>query len=132
MKWESKGKKKKYSISRLFKSFGYAIRGIGSAFKTEQNLLIELIGLIINIILIWYLKLNSIETCIIILVCTVIISLEMVNTSIEYTVDMAMPNMHPLAKNSKDTASGAVLVASLGAIVIGIIIYIPKIIALFS
>ncbi len=131
MKWVSKGKKKKYSIKRLGKSFIYAINGIISAIKTEQNLFIEFIGMLVNIFLIFYLKLSMIEICIIVLAITIVISLEMVNTSIEYAVDMSMPNIHPLAKISKDTASGAVLIASIGAVIVGMIIYLPKIMALF-
>ncbi len=131
MKWVSKGKKKKYSIKRLGKSFVYAVNGIISAFKTEQNLLVEFIGVLVNIFLIFYLKLNMNEICMIVLAITIVISLEMVNTAIEYAVDMSMPNIHPLAKISKDTASGAVLIGSIGALIIGMIIYLPKIIALF-
>ena len=132
MKWVSKGKKKTYSITRFKNSFKNAIDGIISAFKTEQNLLIHFLGLLINIILFFVLDLSLIEMCIIIFVCVLIISLEMVNTAIEYSVDMAMPQIHPLAKISKDVASGAVLISCMGAIAIGIIIYLPKILAFFS
>ena len=52
--------------------------------------------------------------------------------SIEYAIDMAMPQIHPLAKISKDVASGAVLVSAIGALIVGLIIYIPKIIMLFN
>lgn len=60
-----------------------------------------------------------------------VITLELVNTAIENTVDMAMPNIHPLAKNAKDMASSAVLVASFTATAIGLIVFLPKIIDLF-
>ncbi len=132
MKWVSKGKKKKYSIKRLGKSFIYAKDGILCAFKTEQNLLIHFIALVINIILMIVLKLSLIEICIIVLACTLVISFEMLNTSIEYAVDMSMPEIHPLAKSSKDIASGAVLISSLGALAVGVIIYLPKIIELMQ
>ena len=128
MKWISKGRKKKYGIKRLAKSFVYAFNGIISAFRTEQNLVIHTIALIINIFLMLFLKLNAIECCIIIIVITIVFSLEMVNTALEYTVDMAMPQIHPMAKISKDVASGAVLVSAIGAIIVGLIIYLPKII----
>jgi len=131
MKWVSKGKKKTYSIERLRNSFKNAFSGIVSAYKTEQNLLIHSIGLLVNIALFFLLKLSLIEICIILFLCFLIISLEMVNTAIEYSVDMAMPQIHPLAKISKDVASGAVLISCIGAIIIGLIIYLPKIIAFF-
>ena len=132
MKWESKGKKKKYGIKRLGKSFVYAFRGIISAFKTEQNLLVHTIALIINIILMITLKLSIMECAIIVIVITIVFALEMVNTAIEYAIDMAMPQIHPLAKISKDVSSGAVLMASLGAVVVGLLIYLPKIVDCFK
>ncbi len=128
MKWVSKGRKKKYGIKRLGKSFVYAFHGIISAFKTEQNLVVHTIALIINIILMIVLKLSTIECAIIVIVITIVFALEMVNTALEYTVDMAMPQIHPLAKISKDVASGAVLMAAIGSVAVGLIIYIPKII----
>lgn len=131
MKWESKGKKKKYGLKRLGKSFVYATRGIISAYKTEQNLIVHTIALIINIVLMIIFKLSTIECVLIIIVITIVFALEMVNTAIEYAIDMAMPQIHPLAKISKDVASGAVLVSAIGALVVGLIIYLPKIIMLF-
>lgn len=131
MKWISKGKKKKYSIKRFFKSFAYALEGIISAFKTEQNLLVQTIFGIIVVILGVILKISNIELVIVILTCGLVITLELVNTAIEYVVDMAMPQIHPLAKIAKDVAAGAVLVTSLTAFIVGLIIYLPKIIALF-
>ena len=132
MKWISKGKRKKYGFKRLGKSFVYATRGIISAYKTEQNLLVHTIALIINIIFMIVFKLSTIECVLIIIVITIVFALEMVNTAIEYAIDMAMPQIHPLAKISKDVASGAVLVSAIGALIVGLIIYIPKIIMLFN
>ena len=131
MKWISKGKKKTYSIQRFLKSFTYAISGIIAAFKTEQNLLFDLVYAIITIIIGFLLKLSAIEFTIVLLAIGLVISMELVNTSIEYAVDMAMPEVHPLAKLSKDISSGAVFISSLVAFIIGLIIYLPKVIALF-
>ena len=130
MKWVSKGKKK-YSFKRFLKGFKYAFNGIISSFKTETNLLIEFIFGIITIALGIYLKLSNIEFCIVTVCIMIVISLEIVNTAIEYTVDMAMPEIHPLARMAKDTSAGAVLFASIGAVIVGLIIYLPKIIGLF-
>ena len=79
----------------------------------------------------WYFKISLIEFCIVVFAIGLVISLELVNTSIENTVDMAMPNLHPLAKNAKDIASGAVLFACFTAITIGLVIFLPKILELF-
>ena len=132
MKWVSKGKKKTYSIKRFFNGFIYAFSGIINALKTEQNLLIDLICSIVAIILGFLLKLSVIEFVIVLLSIGLVMSMELMNTAIEYAVDMAMPEVHPLAKISKDASAGAVLVSSLVAFIIGLIIYFPKVIALFK
>ena len=131
MKWISKGKKKTYSIKRFFKSFYYAFSGIKSALKTEQNFLIDIIIAIIVLVGGYFLKLNTTEFAIIVFAIGLVICLELINTAIEYTIDMAMPEIHPLAKSAKDIASAAVLFSVIVAISVGLIIYLPKIIALF-
>ena len=128
MKWESKGKKKTYSIKRLGNSFKYALSGIINAYKTEQNLLIHTIVAILVIALGIIIHLSYIELAIVVLTIGLVISLELVNTSIENAIDMAMPSIHPLAKASKDAASGAVLFAAIISVVVGCLIYIPKLI----
>lgn len=128
MKWVSKGKKKTYSIKRLGNSFKYAVEGIKSAYKTEQNLLVHTIAAILVLVLGILLKLSYLEFAIVFLVIGLVITAEMVNTSIEYAIDMAMPSIHPLAKVAKDVASGAVLFSAIIAIIVGCFIYIPKII----
>ncbi len=132
MKWISKGKKKTYSIRRLFSSFKYAIEGIKSAYKTEQNLLVHTIVAVIAIVLGIVLKLSTIEFAIVALVIGFVITAEMINTALEYAVDMAMPTIHPLAKIAKDVASGAVLFAAISSIAVGLLIYLPKIIELIK
>lgn len=128
MKWESKGKKKLFSFKRLGKSFVYATKGIITAFKTEQNLWVDLLGTIIAIALGIWLKISFMEFSIILLCIGMCFFFEMINTALEYTVDMAMPNIHPLAKCAKDVSSGAVLIGDLLALASALLIFIPKII----
>ena len=132
MKWVSKGKKKTYSIKRLGNSFVYALQGIKSAYKSEQNLLIHTIVAILIIALGIILQLSLLEFAIIFVVIGLVMTAEMINTSIEYAIDMAMPSIHPLAKIAKDVASGAVLFSAFIAIIVGSLIYIPKIIELIK
>ena len=91
----------------------------------------DLVFAILTIIIGIFLKLSTIEFIIVLLVIALVISLELMNTAVEYVVDMAMPEIHPLAKLSKDISSGAVLVSAIIAFIIGLIIYLPKFIALF-
>ena len=118
MKWESKGKKKTYSIKRFCNSFKYALQGIKSAYKTEQNLLFHTIVAILVVILGIVIDLSFIELSIVFLVIGLVITAEMINTSIENAIDMAMPSIHPLAKASKDIASGAVLFSAIISVAI--------------
>ncbi len=130
MKWESKGKKKKYSLNRLVHSFVYAFQGIIQCFKTEQNILIHTIATVFVVLLGFVLNITRLEFLALVLVIGLVISLEMINTSIEYTIDMAMPEIHPLAKAAKDIAGGAVLFAAMTAVVVGLIIFVPYIMEL--
>lgn len=131
MKWVSKNNRKKYSLKRLINSFGYAFRGIFTVYKTEQNIIIHTIAAIVVIVLSIYFKISSMEFCFIALAIGLVIALEMINTALEYTIDMAMPNIHPMAKMAKDASSGAVLIMAITAVVIGIIIFGPKLLVLF-
>ena len=126
MKWVSKGRKKKYSMKRFFKGFIYAVNGIIKAFKTEQNLLIETIFEVIIIILSIYLKVSNIELCLIIISTSLVIVIELINTGIEYTIDMMMPEVHPLAKIAKDVSEGSVLFSFITSLIVILIILLPK------
>lgn len=130
MKWVSKSKKKKYSLKRLFKSFGYAFKGIITVYKTEQNIMIHTIAAILVIALGIYLKVSTFEACLLVIVIGLVIAFEIINTAIEYTIDMTMPNIHPVAKMAKDAASGAVLIMAITSIIVGLIIFLPRIIYL--
>lgn len=130
MKWVSKNKRKKYSLKRLINSFGYAIKGIITVYKTEQNIVIHTIAAFLVMLMAFYFKVSHLELSMLILVIGLVIAFEIINTALEYVVDMTMPNIHPMAKMAKDAASGAVLVTAIAAIMIGLIIFIPKILLL--
>ena len=72
------------------------------------------------------------EWCILVLVIGMVIALEMVNTALERCVDLVTKDYKELAKNAKDVAAGAVLVMSMFSVVIGILIFLPKIIILMK
>lgn len=127
---ESKDKKKIQIIDhkRLRDSFRYAFFGILQAYKGEQNLKIHTVIAIMVIICGFIFHITYVEW----LVCLVLIGLvlmaEFFNTAIEYVVDLASPEIHPLAKAAKDTASSGVLMMAIVSAIIGLIIFIPHII----
>ncbi|MBM6619261.1 diacylglycerol kinase family protein [Bacillus suaedaesalsae] len=112
------------SWNRFIHSFKYASMGIIHALKTEQNIRIHLLAGIIVFILAFIVKVSAIEWTILLLLISGIIVLELVNTAIERTVDLATnKEYHLLAKQAKDLAAGAVLVYAVTAIIIGLIIF---------
>lgn len=116
----------KQECKKLINSFRYAIEGFISSFKTERNMKIHILAMIIVIILGLYLKLSSIEWCIIIIAIASVIGAELFNTTIETVVDMISPEKNPKAKLAKDISAAAVLAIAIGAAIIGIIMFIPK------
>ncbi len=116
---------------KLINSFKYAIEGIISSFKTERNMKIHVLAMIIVIALGLFFKLNKVEWCFIIIAIASVISAELFNTAIETVVDMVSPERNPKAKLAKDIAAGAVLVVAIGAAIIGFIIFGPRVINLF-
>lgn len=113
------------NVTKFFKSFTYAFAGVLLATK-EQNFRFHLLAVIVVVISAFLTGLHSMEWIALILIMTLVLTLEIVNSAIERVVDLATEDLHPLAKMAKDLAAGAVLVAAGASIVIGLIIFIPK------
>lgn len=126
---DSKVKSKKNK--NILESFKYGFLGLFETIKRERNIKIAFFLIILGSIISWFLELSMMEWVVVILMSVIVVSLEMMNTAIEAVVDMVMPNIHPLAKLAKDTAAGAVVLSVVVAFIIGLIIYLPKLIALF-
>ena len=112
---------------KLRNSFKYAFEGIGEAWKTEQNLKIHFVIMALVIIAGFMFKISAMEWIVCLLLFAIVISLELINTAIETTVDIAMPDINEKAKYAKDIAAGAVLFSAIIAVIIGLIIFLPKI-----
>lgn len=121
-------KNRKDPISR---SFGYAFEGIRTGILKERNMKIHCLAVILVTAAGTFLGLSAVEWCICLLLFALVISLELVNTAVEAVVDLVTEERKPLAKIAKDTAAGAVLFASLAAVIIGCIIFIPYLADLF-
>ena len=113
-------------LNRFFRSFQYAAQGITAALKKEQNIRFHFLAAIIVIVAGWLTGLSKTEWLIVILLIGGMIALELMNTAIERAVDLASPDIHPLAKQSKDMAAGAVLVFAAASAIIGLLIFLPK------
>ncbi|MGE6259050.1 diacylglycerol kinase family protein [Heyndrickxia sporothermodurans] len=126
MNLDSKGK------GRFIKSFYFAVHGILHAVKYEKNLQFHLLAAIVVFSLSIWLSVSRIEWMFIIVCIFGMFVLELLNTAIERMVDLASPKYHPLAKQAKDVAAAAVLCYSFMTIIIGSIIFLPKIIHMMA
>lgn len=119
-------------MKRLLSSFKYALQGIAHAIRTQVNLQIHLAISIVVIIAGFALRISNIEWIDIVLAMMIVISAELFNTSIENLTDRVSTEHHPLAKVAKDTAAGAVLITAIGSVIIGVLIFGPKLLALIA
>jgi diacylglycerol kinase len=115
--------------ARRAASFRYAWAGIAHAFRTQPNFRIQLsLGLAAVPLAAW-LGLPARDWAVLIVTIVLVLALEMLNTVVEAVVDLASPEVHPLAKTAKDVAAGAVLVAAIGAVAVGILLFGPRLVS---
>lgn len=118
---------------RTFKgSVKNCLDGISYVTKSEKNFKREIALGIIALILSYILKIDKIEFIIILTMICLVLTTEIINTAIERAVDLVTKEYHELARIAKDVSAGSVLVTSIFALIIGIIIFIPKIITLLG
>ena len=118
---------------RTFKgSVKNCLDGISYVTKSEKNFKREIVLGIIALILSYILKIDKIEFIIVLTMICLVLTAEIINTAIERTVDLVTKEYHELARIAKDVSAGSVLVTSIFALIIGIIIFIPKIITLLG
>lgn len=126
----SRDKLKIRGKKRLINSFKYAFQGLKYAFIYEQNILVHTLATILVIIAGIIFKISTLEWLVIFLIIGLVIATELINTSIEATIDLITDEINPLAKIAKDTAAAAVLVFGFTALAIAFVIFVPKIITL--
>src|SRR3989344_1895103 len=115
------------SILHERKSFGYAIEGIVYSFKKGTHFKIHVATAIVVVILGLIYAISSFEWLVVLLISSAVIAAEAFNTAIEETCDILHPEHHPGARLAKHCAAGAVLILSIAAVIIGLIIFLPKI-----
>ena len=119
---------KKWKNRDLVASMEFAITGVLTAFKEERNMRKHLVSAILACVAGLVFQISAMEWLFLLLAIFLVISFEIINSAIENVVDLASGyHFSMLAKNAKDMAAGAVLVASGYAVLTGLIIFIPKI-----
>lgn len=124
-------RRKELGIKRFFNSFKYNIEGIKYSLINEQSFIIESIIAILVIIFGFVFKISVTEWIVVLLLIANVLCSELINTAIEAAIDLSTTERHPLAKIAKDTASAAVGIYALISFIIGLIIFLPKVIGLF-
>lgn len=107
-----------------------ALKGLKKTAFSERNLQIEIFAFALNLVLIALFDLTNIEIAIVLFACALVLCMELFNTVIEKIADFIEPNWNAKIGHIKDIAAGAVLLASLFALLIGLIIYFPYLRAL--
>lgn len=121
--------KKLFWINRA-RSFVYAFRGLSYALRTQHNLWIQLSFLLLAVILGLVLDIGHTEWLAIIGVSGLVLALEILNTALETFLDTHYPERDPKIELIKDIAAGAVLMAAIAALIVGLLIFIPKLFVL--
>jgi len=127
---EKINEKKRFSVVARLKSTNHAWRGLGVFIRTTHNLWIHLFFGGLAIYLGFLFCLSSVEWAIIIFAIGLVIIAEAFNTAIEIDIDLTSPNYHPYARDTKDVSASAVAIATIVAGIIGLIIFLPKVLHL--
>ena len=114
-------------LKKRIQSFGYAGRGIRIVFTTETNMKIHICIAILVLVGGYTFKISTVEWIVCLLCIGLVFGMEMVNTAIENIVDLVSPNHHPLAGKAKDIAAGAVLISAIISVIVGLLVFGPKI-----
>lgn len=123
-------KEEKFSIAKRLKSFTYAFAGLKVLFKEEHNAWIHLFATVCVIAAGILFKISLLEWVAVAFAVGLVFSFEIMNTSVENIADFICPERDDRIKRIKDLAAAAVLVSAITAAAVGLIIFVPKILAL--
>lgn len=118
-------KPRKFSISTLVKSFGYALNGLSILFREEYNARIQILAVIGVITAGYFFEISAIEWIAIIFAIGFVLAMEAINSAIEALADFVSPDKHEMIKKIKDLSAAGVLISALTALIIGLIVFLP-------
>jgi diacylglycerol kinase len=116
----------------LLASFGYAFAGLRYTFRTQRNFRIHIAIALLALLAGLLLGLSWVEWAVVAVMVVLVLAAEMVNTMVEALVDLVTREYHPLAKVAKDVAAGIVLLTAIGSVVVGLLVYLPKLAQAFG
>jgi len=118
------------SLRHRLNSFKYAFAGIREVIASQPNMKIHIGFAFLTIIAGFYFSISTTEWCFVVVASLAVMSAEAFNTALEHLTDLVSPEYHPLAGKVKDAAAGGVLIAAIGAVIIGLLIFLPKVLSL--
>lgn len=121
-----------FSLKARLKSVSHALDGIGALLASQHNARIHAVATVLVLGLGLLLQLQPWEWCTVILSVAIVWVAEALNTSIEFLCDVASPEFNPKIRLAKDVAAGGVLIASIGAAIVGIVVFLPRIWAILG
>ena len=119
-------------LKERVRSIGHAARGIASLLRDEPNARIHALAAVLVVLAGIWLHVAAVEWGLLALAVTVVWAAEAMNTAVEALVDLVSPERHALAGKAKDVAAGAVLLAAFGAVVIGVLVFVPRLFDLLN
>ena len=120
-----------YSFKKQMKSFTFAWKGILTCAGHEQNITFHLLAAIVVVVAGFIFHITHVEWMVVMLCIGTVIAAELFNSAIERLVDLVSPERNKIAGEVKDIAAGAVLVTAIAAAIVGLIVFLPYILALF-
>lgn len=124
-------KDEKFSIKKRIKSFSYAFAGLKVLFREEHNSWIHAVAAVMAIVAGFLFRISYMEWIAVLIVIGMVISAEILNSSLERTADFVKAERDDRKRDIKDLGAAAVLVCAIVAVLVGLIIFLPKILALF-
>jgi diacylglycerol kinase len=124
---DSKEERNRFSLISRVKSLTHAVRGIGIVIKTTPNFWWHMFFALLAVLLGFILKISNVEWMMIVLSIGLVLVAESFNTAIEIDIDLTSPEYHPYARDTKDVAAGSVLLSAIVAVVVGLIVFLPKV-----
>lgn len=115
----------------FIRSFRHALRGLRFAWRVETNFRIQLLVAIAAILLALVLRISTLEFLFVLLLVVLVLVLELLNTFFEKLIDLVNPRVHEYVRQLKDVLAGAVLVASVGSFIAGVLIFGPHLVRLW-
>ena len=123
--------KRPFEFTGRIRSFKYAGQGVLLTLRSQHNAWIHAVATVAVVIAGFAFQVTRMEWCMIVVACAAVWTAEALNTAFEFLADATTREFHPVVKQAKDVAAGAVLITAVAAVVVGIIVFAPHIVSTF-